>query len=202
MASEVDICNLALSHLGDSAGISSITPGEGSEQASHCARFYPIARDVALESHSWGFITRRATLAALDTDTWHWTYAYGIPSGMLRALAVLPTTASTDSKSEDFALEGTSTGARVILTNLDDATLRYTVKITDTTKFSPLFIDALSRLLASYLAGPIIKGDAGIAIGRARLAEFRAILAEAKVSDANQRKVAPVHSVPWIAVRS
>ena len=49
MASEVDICNLALGHLGDNATVASLNPPEGSVQAQHCARFYPIARDALLE---------------------------------------------------------------------------------------------------------------------------------------------------------
>ena len=48
MPSEVDICNLALGHLGDSATVATIDPPEGSAQAEHCARFYPIARDARL----------------------------------------------------------------------------------------------------------------------------------------------------------
>ena len=58
MASEVDICNLALGHLGDNATVSSISPPEGSAQAEHCARFYPIARDALLEMHNWNFAMR------------------------------------------------------------------------------------------------------------------------------------------------
>ena len=63
MASEVEICNLALSHLGDTATVASSDPPEGSAQAEHCARFYPIARDALLEMQNWKFATRRATLA-------------------------------------------------------------------------------------------------------------------------------------------
>ena len=43
MATEVDICNLALAHLGDDATIATIKPPEGSAQAEKAARFYPIA---------------------------------------------------------------------------------------------------------------------------------------------------------------
>ena len=51
MASVVDICNQALSHLGDSATVASIDPPEGSAQAEHCARFYPAALAALLEMH-------------------------------------------------------------------------------------------------------------------------------------------------------
>ena len=60
MASDVEICNLALSHLGDTATVASIDPPEGSAQAEHCARFYPIARDALLEKHDWSWATRRS----------------------------------------------------------------------------------------------------------------------------------------------
>ena len=59
MASDVDICNLALSFLGDDANVSSISPPEGSQQSEHCARFYPIARDGLLQMHNWNWASRR-----------------------------------------------------------------------------------------------------------------------------------------------
>ncbi|NBQ76422.1 MAG: hypothetical protein EBU14_13895, partial [Acetobacteraceae bacterium] len=62
MASEVDICNLALANLGDTATVASINPPEGSAQSEHCSRFYPIARDTLLEMHNWNFSTRRILL--------------------------------------------------------------------------------------------------------------------------------------------
>ena len=59
MASEVEICNLALARLGDAATVVSIDPPEGSAQAEHCAMFYPMARDTLLAQHPWGFAQRR-----------------------------------------------------------------------------------------------------------------------------------------------
>ena len=74
MSSEVDICNLALSHLGDEASLASIDPPEGSAQADHCAKFYPIARDLMLEKHPWKFATRRVLLSPVDVDLWEMEY--------------------------------------------------------------------------------------------------------------------------------
>ena len=72
MASPVDICNTALAYLGDVANVVSIDPAEGSAQAEHCARFYPLARDALLEMHDWGFATRRVALAGLANPTTQW----------------------------------------------------------------------------------------------------------------------------------
>ena len=68
MASAVDICNLALSRIGDIASVQSIDPPEASAQAIHCARFYPVARDSMLERHPWGFATLRKTLKSIMAE--------------------------------------------------------------------------------------------------------------------------------------
>ena len=201
MASEVDICNLALARLGDNATVASIAPPEGSAQAEHCARFYPVARDSLLEMHAWKFATRRVLLAQLTTDTWNWSFAYAEPTGVLKLLAVLPASASSDADTQEYEAETDGNGARIILTDQEGASLRYVAHVTDTTVFSPLFVDALAWLLASYLAGPVLMGDAGAAMSKACLQSFLLAFSNAKVSDANQRKVRPEHTPAWIAGR-
>jgi hypothetical protein len=201
MASEVDIANLALARLGDVASVASISPPEGSAQAEHCAKFYPIARDSMFELHDWKFICRRATLAVLDTDSFNWAYAYALPSNFIRILAVLPATGSVDDHGVDYEIENKADGTGMILTNLAEATVHYSVRVTDTTKFSPLFVDALGWLLASHLAGPVIKGDAGTAEAKRCMTMFQAIFQQAIFSDANQHQHKPDHTPDWIDQR-
>ncbi|WP_288080813.1 hypothetical protein [Pseudomonas sp.] len=222
MASEVDICNLALAHLGDTATVSSINPPEGSAQAEHCARFYPIARDSLLEMHTWGFATTRVTLASIGSSWPEWKYCYAAPSDMLNALGILDPYASDDYAAgnnygftqtgvpligsgtytpQPFAMESLPDGTPVIYTNQDGAVLRYTRTVTDTTLFSPLFIDALGWSLASYLAGPLIKGDAGAAEAKRCYAAFQLAFGKAAVSDANQRRTQVSQNVAWVAGR-
>lgn len=208
MASEVDICNLALAHLGDTATVASIDPPEGSAQAELCARFYPVARDVLLELHPWDFSTRRATLAPLGSGGGEWDYAYAAPADALNILAVLPPNESDGSGSaggrcvpQPFSCEMGDGGAQVILTDQGAATLRYTALVSDTTQFSPLFVAALSWQLAAMLAGPILKGDAGAEQAKRCEVMANALLARAAVSDAQQRRVSPAHAVGWIAGR-
>lgn len=219
MSSEVDICNLALGHLGDNATVASLDPPEGSAQAEHCARFYPIARDTLLELHTWGFATRRAQLAQLSNAWPQWVYAYAKPADCVRMIAVISAEATDDYTTAANTLDGSSTLlgsvlspqpyateinddlAEVILTNQEDAVARYTARITDTTKFSPLFVMTLSWHLASMLAGPVIKGDAGAAEAKRCASMAMGWLSKATESDANQRKIQPVHSVAWMAGR-
>lgn len=201
MASEVEICNLALAHLGDDATVASIDPPEGSAQAEHCARFYPIARDTLLEMHQWSFATRRVTLAELDVDTWSWAYAYAYPSDCIKILAVLPYEATSDDETQPYETETASDGSQIILTNTEVATCRFMTRVKDTNKFPTLFVDALSRLLASHLAGPVIKGDAGRKAAADQFSAFNLMAGRAMVSDSNQRDVKPEHTPSWIGAR-
>lgn len=201
MASVIEICNLALSHLGDTATVASINPPEGSAQAEHCARFYPMARDALLEMHNWKFATRRVLLAQLLTESWSWSFAYGMPANAIKIVAVLPYEAASDAESEDFEVECSDAGTVQIFSNTERACVRYIAQVTDTTTFSPLFVMALSYQLAAMLAGPIIKGDAGAAEAKRCLGMAQGFLTRASVEDANQRKITRDHNVPWMAGR-
>lgn len=191
MASDVSICNLALGHLGDRGSVTSIDPPEGSAQAEHCAMFYPIARNTVLESHAWGCATTREPLVELGSVTPpdSWAFAYAYPNGCLRPLVMLMPGASDDDDGKDFVVEETADGVRVIYTNVEDAELRYIFEQTDTTRYSALMVNAIARLLSSYLAGPIIKGGEGIKIAGAHLEMYEKIeLPRAKAADGNGRK--------------
>lgn len=237
MASEVDLCNLALSYLGDTANVSSIEPPDGSAQAVYCSRFYPVARDALLELHDWNFASRRIALSLLGgpvgtssetpASCAQWAYVYGTPNGMVCARKVIAADAPDDWSAavapesslaspfaapalsggqglytpQRFIVETLDDGSSVIRTNQPDAMLLYTVKITDPTKFSPLFSETLSYYLSSRLAGPIVKGDTGRAVAKDLLGTAMGMLARATSSDSNQRRLDTAQSVPWMVGR-
>ena len=165
MASEIDLCNLALSQLGQSRQITAISPPDGSSEAALCARFYPIARNTILESHYWGFATKRVTLADLGSPPDAWAYRYAWPN---EALLIQALYVDTDDTEQEFAIESDSTGT-VIYSNTDDAMVRYTALITDVNKYGGMVQQAITFMLSSFLAGPIIKGKAGMAVSEAML---------------------------------
>jgi hypothetical protein len=227
MATEVDICNLALAHLGNAATVASINPPEGSSEADHCARFYPIARDTLLEMHAWCFALKRVALAQLTTTASEWQYAYASPNDAVNLLAVLPPDATDDVNAQvpfpsdsyglsavqvynpvtigytpqPYSAEIDATGTQIILTNQEQAVLRYTALITDTSLFSPLFTLALTWHLAAMLAGPVLKGESGITESQRATKMMAAILSQAKSSDANQHHNVTHVATPWIAGR-
>lgn len=221
MASVVDICNQALSHLGDSATVASIDPPEGSAQAEHCARFYPMALNALLEMHPWAFSTRRTALALVTNPSSTWDYCYAMPSNTINLISILAPDASDDYSSrnktidaggllsssagaympQDFSPEIDELGNDIILTNQADAVLRYTVLVTDTSKFTPLFIECLGWLLASKLAGPVLKGESGMQAAQACTKTFVYWLGKAADSDASQRRASPRQQVGWMNAR-
>ncbi len=226
MPSVVDICNLALAHLGDDANVASIDPPEGSAQAEHCARFYPIARDTLLQMHNWNFASKRVTLAAVTMPYHQWKYSYAAPADMMVAVAVLPPEAENDYATkftpsdypywnanytpivaagqyvpQRFSVETDTAGNKVIYTDQDGALLRYQALVSDPTKFDPLFTLALSWHLASMLAGPVIKGEEGAAEAKRCTQMALMYLGQARASDANQRDVKVQHIVPWTSGR-
>lgn len=164
MASVVDICNLSVAHLGGDAVISAIDPPDGSVEAMHCARFYPVARKAALEVHEWSFATRRKALTEISTTELPdiWAYAYGLPNKSLRVTRVVnPLT--VEGETEPFLQEALSDGTQVIFTNAEEASAIFIYDEENPVKFSGLFVLALSRLLSSFLAGPLVKGKTGTA---------------------------------------
>lgn len=224
MASEVDISNIALAHLGDTATVASLYPPEGSAQAEHCARFYPVARDALLEMHAWSFATRRIALPLLNTVVSTWAYVYKMPNDVINVMAVIPPEANDDYSMrmsypsqygynpeiipsagsyipQPYHIETLADGTQVVMTNQENAVLRYTRKVTDTTQFSPLFTTTLTWFLASMLAGPMIKGDVGAAEAKRCLQMMQVYLTEATASDAQQRNIHPNPVVPWMAGR-
>jgi hypothetical protein len=173
MASVVQICNMALSHIGSEARVSSISPPDGSVEAGHCSTFYDVARTEMLEPGNWAFALKRTPLAQVTNPSQAWAYAYAKPADCLRVLRVLRPNISVtvfnqdtveahidDRDTAQFDVEGD-----VLFSNEPDAVLVYVRDVTDSTKFPASFTSALSYLLASYLAGPIVKGNEGLRLG-------------------------------------
>lgn len=193
MASVAQICNMALSHIGSDARVSSISPPDGSVEAGHCATFFDQARTELIEPGNWRFAVKRVALAEVTNVSTAWAYAYARPSDCMNPKRILRAGSTftvftqddtsyspTDDDCAAFNVEGD-----VIYSNEPDAVLLYTSDITDTTKLTPSFVSALSYLLASYLAGPIIKGNEGVKIGDAMRQRAMALASTAETASAN-----------------
>jgi len=155
-----------------------------------------------------------------------WKYAYACPGDMMTAVAVLPPEAENDYTvraypadrygfgwtnppittagvyvPQEYVIETDTLGNKIIYTNQETALLRYQALVSDPTKFDPLFTIALSWQLASFLAGPVVKGEEGARQGQRCLQMVAIYLGQARASDASQRDVKPGHITSWISGR-
>lgn len=157
MATDVEICNIALSHFGENR-ISALSEAEATsdENVAKCLVFYPQARRELLADYRWSFATKTEAAAALvDTPLLKWTYQFTMPSGLLRLLSVHGGTTNTETavttydqnKLEDFEiLDGR------LLCNYAKVAFKFVYDNTDTQSWSDHACSACARLLASYLA--------------------------------------------------
>lgn len=185
MATVVDICNLAFGLIGDEANISSIDPPDGSRQAELAKAFYPIALNTLLSRHSWTFATKRELLQEIVVDPMpaEWAKAYAKPSDCVRPLYVLDERGIL----APFAIESLPSGD-AIYANAYPATFVYVHGQTDSARFPPAFVNALARLLASFIAGPRLRGATGMQVSKSQREFFEAVdLPRAVTEDFQQR---------------
>jgi len=135
MASQTEICNLALRLLGQST-IASLE--DDLPQAITLNGIYEIARKAALRSHYWKFAKKRKTLPALSSaPEWGYAYQYQLPEDYLRLVEVSGVT--------DYQVEGltivTDAGAPLYIRYIKDAT--------DPAEYDALFVEALAGDLAA-----------------------------------------------------
>lgn len=79
--------------------------------------------------------------------------------------------------------------------------MRYIRLETNVSKYPPMFIQALSWHLASMLAGPMLKGDAGATEAKRCLMMAQSCLEMAAVSDTGQQNHTPEQVVSWMRDR-
>ena len=156
MTSQVEIYNMALGNIGISETVASLE--ERSKALQVCNRFWELARDTALAQFPWQFATKVATLALIGTPPRGWQYQYQYPTDCLKAMHLTPAgripRPQSMSERQNFNT-GYGDGGQVIWTNEEAAELAYIVRITDTGRFPPLFVEALSWKLAQLISTPM-----------------------------------------------
>lgn len=194
MASQVEICNVALRILGQQP-ILSIE--DNLPQAISISGVYEIVRKATLRKHTWNFAMKRQQLPALTaTPAWGYSYAYQLPTDLLRLVEV--------QCNLDYRVEGLT-----VLTNAPaPLNIRYVKDAKDPAEYDALFVDAFAGELASMICedvtGSNTKKQTAEAVTGAALREARRINAQENpsqgVSDANfswvvSRQVDPFG--PW-----
>lgn len=175
MVSEVSICNQALSYL-KVAPIISLA--DNSEEAEWCDRNYVFVRDAVIEETSWSFARDRKVSTSGDLDPFGVQYRHPIPPEWLQVFQVYNSVSGSDpqywTRSDGWVREGAN-----VLADETTVYMAGVIRVTDTGKFSQLFVQALATRLAAEAAIPL-KGDSGTAQmywklydGKIRMAKVR-----------------------------
>lgn len=218
MTSEVEICNIALSNI-RAGSINSLT--ESSLQAQQCKLKYALLRDRCLTTPAWVFNKKVRALSVLTTDVFTWSYAYQYPVDALKihrlvgAQEQLPhADASVISRTVDRGLFGLNNlrlkipyevfnfdNVKTIGANDSDLRVIYSAKVTDPNLFSVDFIMALSHLLSSELAIPLVGVENGRQLRNDSLTLYTKYFNAAMADNANDGYSEPVDS-EFITIRS
>ncbi|WP_196602350.1 hypothetical protein [Pectinatus frisingensis] len=180
MISDVEICNLALSKIGEST-INTLT--EASVEAQACTLYYPNVRDNLLRQYPWNFTSKSVQLgqAAIDIpENTIWQYLYTYPSDCLRIRKVFENGSYILPVPNDFEIISCS-NVKYICCDIYQAYCRYTQQITDPTLFDSCFVDALACKLAMELAVPLTNSSDRLKIA---MQLFQTSIATAMMSEA------------------
>lgn len=217
MASEVDICNLALGKLSQDVGIASFA--ERSKEARTFARLYEHQRDLVLAERIWPFATKAQALAMQTQPPMiGWGYRYTYPADCIQALAVCDESGVRGGVSlvnsvrtcgelcslpwpnrADFDVhygdQDTSIAA-----DLAGAFLIYTSRVEDPGRFSAMFIEALACRLALE-SGPSIIGELGLRLRNQLEQNFELALSKASANAQNEGRESVAPITPSLAAR-
>lgn len=198
MASEVSICNLALSNIGKDS-IQALS--DAGAEARACRQFYTHVRDLVLQEYPWRFAGRTQSLAQIANDKrGAWRYAYSRPGDCLKVRWLRPQYSDLEpmTQADEIAVPY-DIEENTIYCNETPAFLRYTFKLTDPTKFPPLFVEALSWHLAVRLAMPLTR-DEKVRADAYQLA--RQTSGAAQTADANEVRETSDHESDLVKARA
>lgn len=196
MATEVSICNMALSHLGCRGRIASLS--EASEEARQCALHYAPARDETLRALPWPFAAKRKALALTDeTPPPDWAHSFEFPSDCLAPRFIAP--ATRDSAPPPFEV-GVSEALNRRLIHCDNSApvLVYTARVENPSLYDPMFASALAFRLASYVAMPL---TGRVETAQAFAGFFARAVDAAAAAALNELRPAKLGDAEWIRAR-
>lgn len=151
MASVVDICNIALSHVGGGR-ITSLD--DATEEAAQCKLHYAFARDKVLGEREWTFaIARRQLAKTTSGPAFGPPNQYQIPSDCIRVLRCY------DDASYQHPMENNTAvwykESDKIITDVTQIWCQYIRRVEDPNLFTAGFIEAVATYIAHKIAIPL-----------------------------------------------
>jgi len=190
MASQVEICNLALQRLGKTS-ITSIT--SNNENARQCNTNWETSVQEVLSESNWSWATKTETLALTTDESLDFDYCYQLPTDFIKIIKLY------DSDKNIIDKEYYQVISRNIETDYETVTLKYIYYIENIAYFPPLFVKAFILKLAHNMCN-LLTSNTGLQ--DRLLIEYKDALSDAILSDRKQRKnIFGKQSGSWILSR-
>ncbi len=162
MATDTDISNFALQHLGESRISSLIDTGDKVSRT--CAICYPQARDEALSIAPWSCAKKPAALSKLTAQPlYKWSAAYQLPPDFIRLIEIAGCDAWAPREYFDrmgnvlYIGRGDWYGTEE---DADSINIEYIWRQTDATQFDPLLVECIAMKMAMKMAKTLTGSDA------------------------------------------
>jgi hypothetical protein len=218
MPSQTDIINLALFKLGSDQTVASLS--EQSKAARVFNRLWEPTRDIVLADGVWPWAMKAEQLAqSTDDNLQGWGYRYARPNDCITAWAITDVGGlraargfggiscfcwdMAESPLRGFVGDFDQVYGDVeteILTDMQDAWLVYTVRVEDTGRYPPHFVDALASRLAADAAGAMI-GEVGLNAKPRLMQEYQLSRSIAAAHDYNEGQNSAQYTTPSMAAR-
>lgn len=201
MASDTQIANLALLHMGVSKRISNLET-EQTIDAETLRQAFADERDYCLEDFPWPFATAYATLGLVsDPDEAYnddWFYAYRYPSNCLKVRRVVSGLGREETNPPAFRIGRDTTGKLIFTNEVSPVVVEFTWAITDPQEFSTMFNSMLSWKLASS-CGPALSKLENIEARAMQMYELEKLKAQSRALNEGQDPDPP--EAEWIRDR-
>ena len=185
MPSAVDICNRALSRVGE-ARITSLL--DDSKQARACNSAYTHVRDEVLRAHPWNSAITRASLAKLSSSpSFGYDDEYQLPADCLRVVEVYETT-----------LPWVVEGRKLLSDEGSPISIRYVKREEDPNQWDSLLASAVSARLALELCEELTQSNTK---KEAAAQYYEVLLSRARMADGQEQSPMPFEEDAWVNAR-
>ena len=158
-STKLDICNLALVHLGIGKLVTDFD-NDRTTEAITLRAVYDIVRDQVLSDFNWPFATKIQALTLIEedpVDEWRYSYEYPHDCLRLRRLVGSGRVPTRDTVEPHRVVHGPT--GKAIYTDLVDAIAEFTLDVNSESRFTSDFVMAFSLKLATIMAPRITAGD-------------------------------------------
>ena len=218
MPSQTEVVNITLGRIGITRRIANIET-DTSKEAVTARLHYDLALEETLRAFPWNFAQTAVALAltAEDVVIPGYEYQYQYPSGCLTAHMVCTEDGVRDTFTAwlqpwersrlmppkyPFRVALHPDGnRRVLLTDVEQAYLIYTARVTDTAAWDPLFMSAFCDRLGAELAMPLIEGANGKAMMQVAMARYNQSWQSAAAMSLNEGREDERPESPSISAR-